>query len=84
MLSCLRIEDQILLKKVYQIAKERKVRLYLVGGILRDALLERDKENPDIANVSITVDISRHIYHYCSKAPPQAKERIDPCPRPSH
>jgi poly(A) polymerase len=42
------IKDQVLLKTIHQLAKKRKVRLYLVGGILRDIALGRDKENPDI------------------------------------
>ena len=37
-----------MLKAIYQFAKKRKVKLYLVGGILRDILLKREKENPDI------------------------------------
>lgn len=35
-------------RAVYQFAKKSKVRLYLVGGILRDIFLERDKENLDL------------------------------------
>lgn len=37
-----------LLKKVSRFAKKRKVRLYIVGGYLRDILLKRKKDNPDI------------------------------------
>jgi len=40
-------KDKELLKAVYLFAKARKVKLYLVGGILRDLLLGRQKENPD-------------------------------------
>lgn len=40
-------EYKIILKEVYTFAKARKVKLYLVGGILRDLLLGRKKENPD-------------------------------------
>lgn len=29
-------------------AKQKKIRLYLVGGALRDSLLKREKENPDL------------------------------------
>lgn len=43
-----RLKDQILLKKIYRIAKRRKIILYLVGGILRDMFLGREKENLDI------------------------------------
>jgi poly(A) polymerase len=41
------LKDRDLLKTVYRFAKSRKVKLYLVGGILRDLLLAREKENPD-------------------------------------
>lgn len=40
-------KDRRLLKSVYNFAKPRRVKLYLVGGILRDLLLGREKENPD-------------------------------------
>ena len=43
-----RSKDQNLLKIILKIAKNRKVKLYLVGGYLRDILLGREKENPDI------------------------------------
>jgi poly(A) polymerase len=36
-----------ILNPVYDFAKSRKVKLYLVGGILRDLILRRAKENPD-------------------------------------
>jgi poly(A) polymerase len=39
---------QNLLKTILKIAKKKKVKLYLVGGYLRDILLQREKENPDI------------------------------------
>ena len=48
MISLQKIKEQILLKEIYQLAKKRKAKLYLVGGVLRDILLGRDKENPDI------------------------------------
>lgn len=41
------LRDQALLKCVYRFAKTRKIRLYLVGGALRDALLGRLKDDPD-------------------------------------
>jgi poly(A) polymerase len=41
------LKKQELLKEVFKFAKKRKIRLYLVGGILRDLLLGRDKENLD-------------------------------------
>ncbi len=37
-----------LLKAVLEFAKKKKIKFYLVGGILRDNLLGREKENPDI------------------------------------
>ena len=39
--------DKNLLKAVYRFAKARRAKLYLVGGVLRDLLLGRQKENPD-------------------------------------
>ncbi len=39
--------DLDILKPVYRFSKSRKVKLYLVGGALRDLMLERRKENPD-------------------------------------
>lgn len=41
-------EIKKLLKTIWQFAKPKKVRLYLVGGYLRDIILKREKENPDI------------------------------------
>ena len=41
-------KEQNLLKIIYRFAKAQKIKLYLVGGILRDILLGREKENPDI------------------------------------
>ncbi len=35
------------LKPIYNFAKARKVKLYLVGGALRDLILNRRKDNPD-------------------------------------
>ena len=37
-----------LLKIILKKAKNKKVKLYLVGGYLRDIFLDREKENPDI------------------------------------
>ena len=39
--------DKDILRPVYNFAKSRKVRLYLVGGALRDLILNRQKDNPD-------------------------------------
>ena len=41
------LKDKNILKPIYAFAKARKVKLYLVGGILRDMLLDREKQNPD-------------------------------------
>jgi len=40
-------EDRDILKPIYNFAKSRKLKLYLVGGALRDLILNRAKENPD-------------------------------------
>jgi poly(A) polymerase len=40
-------KDRDLLKAAYNFAKTKRVKLYLVGGILRDLILCREKENPD-------------------------------------
>ena len=44
----MRNQDQALLKTVFKFSQARKVKLYIVGGYLRDILLNRRKENPDI------------------------------------
>jgi len=41
------LKDENILKPIYNFAKAKKVKLYLVGGVLRDLILERTKENPD-------------------------------------
>lgn len=40
-------KEEELLKPVYNFARNKKVKLYLVGGALRDLILKRKKENPD-------------------------------------
>lgn len=40
-------KDENTLKPIYNFAKSRKIKLYLVGGALRDLILCRQKENPD-------------------------------------
>ena len=40
-------KEENLLKLVYNFARNKKVKLYLVGGALRDLILKRKKENPD-------------------------------------
>lgn len=45
-LTLLKYKD--VLKPVYLFSQKKKVKLYLVGGILRDILLGREKINPDI------------------------------------
>ena len=44
----LKLENQEILKTINNFSKKNKVELYLVGGFLRDILLNRQKENPDI------------------------------------
>ncbi len=41
------LQDKNILNPIYGFAKSRKVKLYLVGGVLRDLILERTRENPD-------------------------------------
>jgi len=41
-------QDKAIMKQIYRIALENKIKLYLVGGYLRDIFLCRQKENPDI------------------------------------
>jgi len=41
-------EDLTLLKLILEFAKNKKIKLYIVGGYLRDLLLGRQKTNPDI------------------------------------
>jgi len=41
-------EEKNLIKSVLKTAKNKKVKLYIVGGYLRDILLGRRKDNPDI------------------------------------
>jgi len=48
MILLLRPEEKNLLKTIWVFAKKRKIKLYLVGGILRDILLNRNKDNLDI------------------------------------
>ncbi|MBU4346841.1 MAG: HD domain-containing protein [Candidatus Omnitrophica bacterium] len=46
-LSSPRLKEYNLIKTVLESAKKKKKKLYLVGGILRDMLLNRDKKNLD-------------------------------------
>jgi len=58
---------QTLLKIILKIAKIRKVKPYLVGGYLRDMLLKREKDNPDIdfclkrGAINFAKDVARHM-----------------------
>ncbi|MBN2831306.1 MAG: CCA tRNA nucleotidyltransferase [Candidatus Omnitrophica bacterium] len=49
MKSCLKFspEDRKLLKDIYNFSRKKRLKLYLVGGVLRDFILGRVKENPD-------------------------------------
>jgi len=40
-------KDREILKDIYRFARRHKAKLYLVGGALRDLLLDRSRENPD-------------------------------------
>jgi poly(A) polymerase len=40
-------ENRALLKSVQDLSAERKVKVYLVGGALRDIILKKEKPNPD-------------------------------------
>jgi poly(A) polymerase len=42
------LKERILIEAALKVAKRRRVKLYLVGGYLRDILLGRKKHNPDI------------------------------------
>ncbi|MBN1914041.1 MAG: HD domain-containing protein [Candidatus Omnitrophica bacterium] len=42
------LSSHLILKKILRFSEKKKARLYLVGGILRDILLKRKKENPDV------------------------------------
>jgi len=44
----LKLDERLLIKAVLKAAQKRKTRLYIVGGYLRDLLLGREKDNPDI------------------------------------
>ena len=49
MMSYLFQEDsRCLLKQVLNFSRRKKIRLYIVGGFLRDYLLKRSRSNPDI------------------------------------
>lgn len=39
--------DQDTLRPIYNFSKSKKIKLYLVGGALRDLILKRKKDNPD-------------------------------------
>jgi poly(A) polymerase len=40
-------EDREFLARIQELSRKKKIRLYLVGGALRDAILEKNKDNPD-------------------------------------
>ncbi|MFH1888733.1 MAG: HD domain-containing protein [Candidatus Omnitrophota bacterium] len=43
-----KLNDRNLIEAALKVAKRKKIKLYLVGGYLRDILLGREKDNPDI------------------------------------
>lgn len=42
------VEDKLILKQVFKFNKNKRVKLYIVGGYLRDLFLNRIKDAPDI------------------------------------
>jgi len=40
--------NRYLLKQILKISQDKNAKLYLVGGVLRDILLEKEKANPDL------------------------------------
>jgi poly(A) polymerase len=48
MTCSIRPQDASLLKQIYDFSLTQKIKLYIVGGYLRDLLLKRQKDNPDI------------------------------------
>lgn len=48
MVYSLNLQDKKVLKLIYDFAETKKVKLYLVGGYLRDIVLKREKSNPDM------------------------------------
>lgn len=48
MIPLLAKEAQELLKLIFNFTKSKKIKLYIVGGFLRDIILKRKKDNPDI------------------------------------
>lgn len=59
-------QDFALFQSVQRCALERKAKLYLVGGFLRDVVLKRRKENPDIdfAVRRGAIAFARHLAEY--------------------
>jgi len=89
--SALRLKDRGLLETILRIANKRKVKLYLVGGYLRDILLGREKKNPDIdfclrrTAINFGKDVARKIKggfvildktHGCSRVVKRIKDKI--------
>lgn len=42
------LKNPVILQPILRLSKKKKVKLYIVGGILRDILLGREKTNPDV------------------------------------
>ncbi|RKY33272.1 MAG: hypothetical protein DRP74_00105 [Candidatus Omnitrophota bacterium] len=85
------LKDQKILKEILKLAKKRKLKVYLVGGYLRDIFLKREKENPDIDfclkknAIAFGRVVSRHLKagfvildkaHGCSRAVKKTKDKI--------
>jgi len=48
MISSFTAQEKKLLENILRFAKKKRIKLYLVGGYLRDIILKRQKVNPDI------------------------------------
>lgn len=87
----LTLKERTLIEVVLKIAKKRKIKLYLVGGYLRDILLGRGKDNPDIdfclkrGAINFGREVARKIKggfvildktHGCSRVVKRIKDKI--------
>lgn len=87
----LKSQEIKLIKAVLRMAVKRRVKLYLVGGFLRDMLLGREKENPDIdfclkrGAISFGREVAKALKcgfvildkeHGCSRAVKKINEKI--------
>ena len=66
------LKEQSLLKTILRVARNKKVKLYLVGGILRDILLKRERQNFD------TFAASKSLTKGCGKDTPLEYQPLRP------